>query len=1291
MKNEAARLQALQAYQILDSLPAREFDRLTQLAAVICDTPISLVSLVDKERDWFKSKVGIDICEISRDLAFCHYTVQEFQPLEVEDATKDPRFRNNPLVTGEPHLRYYFGIPLTDPDGHNLGTLCVIDYRSRHLSESQKECVTMLAQAAIDLIVEQRSKEELRHFQTLFHLSQNIICLLDSQGVLRKVNPAFGDMLGWGADALADKTIYDLIHPLDRTVMTRVLERVHDGNSSEFATRVRCNDGSQKTIQWATTGERQTGFLFAIGRDITKEQEKDALLRISENRFRSFFENSQGLMCTHDLTGTVLSVNVAGARILGYLPSELIGRNLAEIIHPAYLDNLKEYQRLILERGQASGLMHTRKTDGSVLIWLYNNVLEVDAEGNTYVIGNAVDITERHYLENDLKRTKVQLEETNEVARIGTWELDLQSNDLYWSPVTKAIHGVAPDYRPDYEQALEFYQGQHREDILQTIQNAIDTGNPYDVELQIVDTSGKSLWVRTIGKPEFENGVCTRLYGTFQDINEKKESELLLVNEKLRLAAFVEHSPAAVAMLDTELRYVVVSKRWREDYHISDVIGRSQYEVFPSLSEKWRALSNAALHGQSARGNEDKWQPDGLDHDLYLRWEILPWYQYDGSIGGVMVFTEDVTASCVQREELKRAKIHAEQASVAKSEFLANMSHEIRTPLNGVIGFTDLVLKTDLSGTQQQYLSIVNQSANQLLSIINDILDFSKIEAGKLELDIEQANIFDISSQAADIVTYQVQKKGLEMLLNIPANLPTFIWTDSVRLKQILVNLLGNAVKFTEKGEIELKIAALSDVDQPYVDFRFEVRDTGIGIKEEKQEKIFEAFSQEDASTTKRYGGTGLGLTISNKLLGMMGSKLQLRSKPGKGSCFFFDVRLKAEKGEPVSEKSLNHIKRVLIVDDNQNNREILRQLLRLHNIDSHEATNGFEALQLIAKQNQYDAILMDYQMPFMDGIETVRKIRDNFKGAPADLPVILQHSSSDDDYLLQACRELNITRRIVKPIKKQELYDALYRLSAPLTENTEKRSPLSSALDNRDISILVVEDNQVNKLLAKTILQRIAPNATIFEASNGAEAVELHEKVDLILMDIQMPLMNGYEATQRIRVAETTRRVPIIALTAGNVKGEKEKCLAAGMDDFVAKPFVEDNIRQVFSVWLPASSPGTNPVHENDSQHSHFDIGTVERMVDGDNDLTRELLGLARTELQNSALQLASVADVESLARIGHKLYGTAISAGMPVLASLSSQLETTKETRERSQCLVEKIDLEISRIILLIDQHLH
>ncbi|RZK69924.1 MAG: response regulator, partial [Pedobacter sp.] len=685
-----------------------------------------------------------------------------------------------------------------------------------------------------------------------------------------------------------------------------------------------------------------------------------------------------------------------------------------------------------------------------------------------------------------------------------------------------------------------------------------------------------------------------------------------------------------------------------------DIIGKSYYEIFPFISDEGKTRHQRILKGAVEKSDEDLYIGPG-EIKKYISWEMRPWFQSEGVIAGIMIFTQDITAAVNQRLELDKAKFTAEQASMAKSDFLSSMSHEIRTPLNGVIGFTDLVLKTQLSDTQLQYLSIVNQSANSLLGIINDILDFSKIEAGKLELDLEHCDIYEISGQAIDIITYQVQKKGLEMLLNLDSNLPRFIRTDSIRLKQIIVNLLGNAVKFTESGEVELKLEVLENKDDKCL-IRFNVRDTGIGIKSDKIDKIFQAFTQEDASTTKKYGGTGLGLAITNKLLALMNSKLQLESATGKGSRFFFDIWVGSEHGEAKEWENISWIKKALIVDDNPNNRTILERMMHLKQICTVSARNGFEALQFLASGEKFDVVLMDYHMPYMDGLDTIRQIREIFNDSDTLLPIVLLFSSSDDEKVNRACEALKVNARLVKPVKMDDLYEVLSRLLLKNKIKPALGSEETQHLTLKAIKILVADDNPVNMLLAKTIINRTAVNAIVIEAATGIDAINAFKQYDpdLILMDVQMPEMNGYDATVAIRKIENgTRHTPIIALTAGNVMNERERCINAGMDDFVVKPIVENTIIQSLKKWLFNSDEESIFEQIEAIELAHFDPAVLQAHFGADTALISEILTLTKTQLADSQTFLQEAFETKQLIAAtneAHKIYGTAVSAGFPI-----------------------------------------
>lgn len=1015
---------------------------------------------------------------------------------------------------------------------------------------------------------------------------QDVLFTISPGGFFTYVSPSWTSMYGHTVEETVGRSFTEFIHPDDFHVCFEALRiTVETGVPVPGGVehRIRHKDGSWS---WSNTSANTD----PVSKDIILTSHNITELRNSRERLKELAivaSNTTDYIVITDNKGYITWVNKAYETHTGYDRKEVKGKNPLLLLRgpetdPDTLDRIwlacKE-KRVVREEV----LCYTRSGEK---YWVDLKITPVfDDYGNcTHFIAAERDITARKESDQELKRIKDILQQTNSVARVGGWELYARTGGLYWSATTREIHEVEPDYVPETESAIQFYkEGPSRDAITQAIAECLAHGTPWDNELQMVTAKGNELWVRTIGKAEMVDDVCVRIYGAFQDITYRKQAEMAIKDSEAKFRSLYDSTSDAVILFDhtgyldcndAALKmFGIDSVEAFVNMPMGDLSGLNEMGMEAHKTEGNRHVQ--AVYEKGTHSFEWEYKRFGESKESFIA-EVLLNLMKVNDTEIIQAVIRDITLRKRAELELLEAREDAEAASKLKSEFLANMSHEIRTPLNGVVGFTDLLMKTNLDETQQQYMSMVFQSANSLMDIINDILDFSKIEAGKLELTPEKTDLLEISGQVADMVTYQAQQKHLEMLLNIPADIPQFVWCDSVRLRQILVNLLSNAVKFTSQGEIELKIE-LHKVSGLDYTFRFSVRDTGIGIDPQNQRRIFEAFSQEDSSTTKRFGGTGLGLTISNSLLGLMDSRLQLVSKLERGSTFFFDVTFRAIEGEDRFEwENVEQIEHVLIVDDNLHNGQILKDMLANKRITAEYIRSGEEAYDRLSSGRQYDVILMDCQLPGWDGIETIRRLR-KLEGSAAGQPVILLNDSVDEEALSMFGNELDIKHFLVKPVKIQQLFHALSDLGLKAktpgkpAKAIVQEKPSEETYETGDVKILIAEDHKINMLLVKSMLGKILPGSELIEAANGKEAIEAFHRTspDIVFMDIQMPEMNGYEATREIRLAEGHPQVPIIALTAGTVVGEREKCIEAGMDDYLTKPVLKETLEAAVRKWL--------------------------------------------------------------------------------------------------------------------------
>jgi len=1057
-EQEAKRLAALRRYDILDTLPEIAFDELTRLAAQICEMPIALITMVDENRQWFKSRIGLELTETPRDVSFCAHTILQGELLAVEDAARDERFAQNPMVLASPRIRSYAGMPLVTGDGFNLGTLCVMDRRPRLLNSQQAEALKILS----------------------------------------------------------------------RQVMTQLELRRH---------------------------------LVELARSVEEHKRTEDRLRTSEAFYQTLVETLPQNIFRKDQQGRFTFANRRFCNLIGKPLSEVLGKTDFDFFPP---ENAAKYHR------------------------------------------------------DDLR-------------------------------------------------------------VMSTLEN-LDTIEAHRA------ANGERLFVHVLKTPLYD--ALGRLIGTqgiFWDVTHRRKTEEALAYERDLLRALLDNIPDRIYFKDVESRFIRCSNSMALRLGLDDpkkVIGKNDFDFHPKekAQEFYEDEQRIILTGKPLINKLEE-QTDLDGKVIWASVTKVPIYNQNGHVTGIIGISRDVTHLKQTEAELQQARDAALESVRVKSQFLANMSHEIRTPMNAITGMTGLLLDTKLTQEQREFVGTIRDSTVSLLDVVNEILDFSKIEAGKLRLETIDFELRDAVESTVEMLAEHAQKKGIDLNCWIDQEVPDWLRGDPGRIRQVLANLLSNAIKFTERGEVLVRVTKGIE-SQTTVALKVAVSDTGLGIASQVMPLIFQPFTQADGSTTRKYGGTGLGLTISKQLVDIMGGEIGAESTLNRGSTFWFKLPCEKSSAKKIHEGLDGRPligRRVLVVNQAETSCRIFHAQLSHLKMDDAYAASGTQALEILRRDaaagKPRELVIIDMDLAEMDGLSLAQSIKADPALAPSRLIVVTSLGRRLNTTVMQ---EADILACLVKPIRQSRLFDCVVdvmNLSGGTLQSAQREapeippvSPLAAAA--KHARILLAEDNVVNQRLALKQLKKLGYHADA--VSNGFEVLKALDKIhyNIIVMDCQMPEMDGYEVTRQIRARENkpgepAREAPyIIALTANVLHGDREKCMAAGMNDYLTKPLHLSDLDGVLQRALLKVHPTPRPNLE--PREGVLDQAVIAGLRDlreaNQPDPLKELIDLflrdARARLQKMERAIAEK-DSPTLAAAAHTLKGSASNLGARHLASLCVTLE--------------------------------
>ena len=1138
------------------------------------------------------------------------------------------------------------------------------------LSPLETDDGTLVSSAIRDISDRRRLEGLAGHLAAVVNSSDDAIISKTIEGTIVTWNPGAERLYGYtGAEAVGN-SISILVPEGHQDDLKGLLARVARGESVEnFETVRRCKNGVSIDVSLTVSPVRDASGRVrgasTIARDITQQKRSEAALAQARAEIDRFFGLSLDLMVIADETGHFARVNPAFEHILGYTPQDLTERPFTDFIHPDDLQATLDTYAAQAAGGAVAGFENRyRCKDGSYrwLLW------SATAMQDGFIYATARDVTERKRTEDELRASEQRLALSQRAGGIGSWDWNVATGAIVCSAEMEEMYGLPPGgFENGYENWARMVHPEDLPGATAELNHAVATMSDWRQDFRIQRPDGAQRWISSLARPFADGDGDCHVVGVNIDVTDQKQAERSLAEA----ARFFELSADMVCTIGRDGMLQMLNDQWEktlgwtpEELRELTVEERIHPDDLPEAMARMPLLYGGTDVSQFISRCRTK---DGGWRSLEFTVRAV------GDEGVVYASARDVTfrleaeaAIRLAEAEVTKARDEALEASAMKSAFLANMSHEIRTPLNGVIGMSDLLLDSELDPEQREHVRLLQSAGETLVAVVNDILDFSKIEAGAMLLECVDLDLLETVEDACDLVAENAQRRDIEVTVDLDPKLPETVRGDAVRLRQVIINLLSNAVKFTSEGEIRVSLRAI-DSDETMTNVRFEVSDTGIGIDEDRLEQMFEPFVQEDDSTTRRFGGTGLGLAIVKQLVELMDGEVGASSVRGHGSTFWFTVPLVHGEatGPGMEDQPTLEGTRLLVVDDNETNRRLLIQLARRWRIAADAVPDGAHALARLREAaftgEPYDCVALDMHMPGMNGIELAQEIH---RDASFPTPALVMLTSTTDQR--REARDAGIDVHMTKPVRRSRLQSALAEALGIQTRRNQ-RSAEQAPSDHGESSplILVVEDNDVNQILAVSMLERRGYRSEVANDGRQALAKLEHQTYAAILMDCLMPELNGYDTTHELRLREQGRSsTPVIAMTANALRGDREKCLAAGMDDYIAKPLKPDDLDRALRRWAPRATasanvdaatrqhPDTSPLDPDAFQTFLTESGAAAAAI-------VEIFGKQTPDLLAEMRVAIQAADAATLREKAHRLKGSCLTLAATQMAARCKELE--------------------------------